>query len=63
LSAVSVNVSPGGVSLQRSLVGVATDRGAGVLVLLPAFMARQQVVQPVNGALSAASTLPASSSR
>jgi hypothetical protein len=49
-SAVSVNVSPRRVSVQRSLVGVATYRGAGVLVLLPAFMALQQVVQPVDGA-------------
>jgi len=32
-----------------SLVGVSTDRGAGVLVLLAAFMAGQQVIQPMDG--------------
>src|SRR3954469_20935853 len=50
LIAVGVNVSPRRVSVQRSLVGAATYRGAGVLVLLPAFTALQQVVQPMDGA-------------
>src|SRR5665647_2215765 len=36
-------------SVFTSLVGVATDRGAPVLVLLPAFMAGQQVIQPMDG--------------
>src|SRR3954451_16079322 len=38
-----------GCRFTESLGRVATDRGAGVLVLLPAFMALQQVVQPVDG--------------
>src|SRR3954471_16959942 len=39
-----------GCRFTESLGRVATDRGPGVLVLLPAFMALQQVVQPVDGA-------------
>src|SRR3954469_20853351 len=37
-----------GCRFTESLGRVATDRGPGVLVLLPAFMALQQVVQPVD---------------
>src|SRR3954471_15970012 len=39
-----------GCRFTESLGRVATDRGPGVLVLLPAVMALQQVVQPVDGA-------------